>query len=154
MIWPILEVRAEILQIFCWLFGKFKTPKFTSEIIWPLLFHFSYLKTREILYHPCPSCQILLGYLVHWKWNQIEKSITSEIQSSSFCPRYRPRFFDQVGHQTTSAYIENKHYFTKACHHQTYQNSKISWQKMPVSDFQSEFSMSKIIRIFPLKNTN
>ena len=24
--------------------------------------------------------------------------------------RYRPRFFDQVGHQTTSAYIENKHF--------------------------------------------
>ena len=36
--------------------------------------------------------------------------------------RYRPRFFDQVGHQTTSAYIENKHFFTKSCHRQTYQN--------------------------------
>ena len=24
--------------------------------------------------------------------------------------RYRPRFFNQVGHQTTSAYIENKHF--------------------------------------------
>ena len=28
--------------------------------------------------------------------------------------RYRPRFFYQVGHQTTSAYIENKHFFTKS----------------------------------------
>ena len=27
--------------------------------------------------------------------------------------RYRPRFFDRVGHQTTLAYIENKHFFTK-----------------------------------------
>ena len=26
--------------------------------------------------------------------------------------RYRPRFFDQVGHQTTSAYIENKLFFS------------------------------------------
>ena len=27
--------------------------------------------------------------------------------------RVRPRFFDQVGHQTTNAYIGNKHLFTK-----------------------------------------
>ena len=27
--------------------------------------------------------------------------------------RVRPRFFDQVGHQTTNASIENKHFFTK-----------------------------------------
>jgi hypothetical protein len=31
----------------------------------------------------------------------------------SFSHRYRPRFFDQVGHQTTSAYIENKDFSTK-----------------------------------------
>ena len=36
--------------------------------------------------------------------------------------RDRPRFFDQVGHQTTNASIENKHFFTKKCHPQTYQN--------------------------------
>ena len=46
------------------------------------------------------------------------------------------------------AYIGNKHFFTKSFRRQTYQNSKISWQKMPISDFQSDFSMSKIIRIF------
>ena len=47
--------------------------------------------------------------------------------------RYRPRCFDQVGHQTTSAYIENKHFFTKSCHRQTYQNyeqSPQSWQNL------------------------
>ena len=27
--------------------------------------------------------------------------------------RYRPRFFDQVGHQTTNASMGNKHFFTK-----------------------------------------
>ena len=27
--------------------------------------------------------------------------------------RVRPRFFDEVGHQTTNAPIENKHFFTK-----------------------------------------
>ena len=44
--------------------------------------------------------------------------------------RYLSRFFDCWAHETTYAYIGNKHFFTKACHHQTYQNSKISWQKM------------------------
>ena len=30
------------------------------------------------------------------------------------CPlRDLPRFFDQVGHQTTNAFIGNKHFFTK-----------------------------------------
>ena len=58
------------------------------------------------------------------------------------------RFFDCWAHETTYAYIGNKHFFTKSYHCQTYQNSKISWQKKPISDFQSEFSMSKIIRIF------
>ena len=36
LIWPILEARAEILTIISLLFGKFKTPQFCSEIIWPL----------------------------------------------------------------------------------------------------------------------
>ena len=36
--------------------------------------------------------------------------------------RVRPRFFDQVGHQTTNASIGNKYFFNKLCHRQTYQN--------------------------------
>ena len=36
--------------------------------------------------------------------------------------RDRPRFFDQVRHQTIYAYIGNKHFFNKSCYHQTYQN--------------------------------
>jgi hypothetical protein len=31
----------------------------------------------------------------------------------SFSIRDHPRFFDQVGHQTTNASIGNKHFFTK-----------------------------------------
>ena len=42
--------------------------------------------------------------------------------------RYLSRFFDRWAHQTTFAYIGNMHFFTKMCHCQTYQNSKISWQ--------------------------
>ena len=66
--------------------------------------------------------------------------------------RYLSRFFDCWAHKTTYAYIGNKHFFTKSFRRQTYQNSKIILQKMPIFDFQSEFSMSKIIRIFLIKN--
>ena len=50
----------------------------------------------------------------------------------SLCQKSRdlPRFFDLVGHQTTNASIENKHFFTKYCHPQTYQNYEQSRQKL------------------------
>ena len=34
-------------------------------------------------------------------------------EKKPFHTRDRPRFFDQVGHQTTNASIGNKHFFTK-----------------------------------------
>ena len=44
--------------------------------------------------------------------------------------RVRPRFFDQVGHETMYASTGNKHFFTKSCHRQTYQNYEQSRQKL------------------------
>ena len=44
--------------------------------------------------------------------------------------RDRPRFFDQVGHETMYASSGNKHFFTKSCHCQTYQNYEQSRQKL------------------------
>ena len=44
--------------------------------------------------------------------------------------RVRPRFFDQVGHQTTNASFGNKYFFTKYCHRQTYQNYEQRRQKL------------------------
>ena len=44
--------------------------------------------------------------------------------------RYRPRFFDQVGHQTTYASIGNNNFSTKSCHCQTYQNYEQNQQKL------------------------
>ena len=35
--------------------------------------------------------------------------------------RNRPRFFEQVGYETMFVSSENKHFFTKSCHRQTYQ---------------------------------
>ena len=44
--------------------------------------------------------------------------------------RVRPRFSDQVGHETMFASSGNKHFFTKSCYHQTYQNYEQSRQKL------------------------
>ena len=38
--------------------------------------------------------------------------------------RYRPIFFDQVGHQTTYASIDNKRSFTVSCQNQNYEQSQ------------------------------
>ena len=58
--------------------------------------------------------------------------------------RYRPRTFNRVRHQTTSACIENKHFFTKSRHHQTYQNYEQPPQSLKNLYFQSHLSASKI----------
>ena len=60
--------------------------------------------------------------------------------------RVRPRFFDQVGHETMYASSGNKHFFTKPCHRQTYQNYE---QPPQNSDFHSHFfSVTKILQRF------
>ena len=66
--------------------------------------------------------------------------------------RVRPRFFDQVGHETMYASSGNKHFFTKSCHRQTYQNYEQPPQTSQNPCFQSYFSVSIICRIFPKKN--
>ena len=55
--------------------------------------------------------------------------------------RVRPRFFDQVGHETMYASSGNKHFFTKSCHRQTYQNYEKPPQRLQNSYFQSHFSV-------------
>ena len=44
--------------------------------------------------------------------------------------RVRPRFFDQVGHETMYASSGNRHFFTKSHHRQTHQNYEQSRQKL------------------------
>ena len=44
--------------------------------------------------------------------------------------RVRPRFFDQVAHETMYATSGNKNFFTKSCHRQTYQNYEQRRQKL------------------------
>ena len=56
----------------------------------------------------------------------------------------RPRFFDQVGHETTNASIGNKHFFTKYRTCQAYQNYEQPCKRSQNSEFQSHFSVSKI----------
>ena len=46
-----------------------------------------------------------------YRHNEANEFYDDDVMSSPL--RDRPRFFDQVGHQTTNASIENKHFFTK-----------------------------------------
>ena len=66
--------------------------------------------------------------------------------------RVRPRFFDQVGHETMYASSGNRHFFTKLSHRQTYQNYEQPPQTSQNWYFQSYFSLFKIGLIFPKKN--
>ena len=55
--------------------------------------------------------------------NLVRKQISSmKVSNKVVRNRVRPRFSDQVGHETMHASSRNKHLFTKSCHHQTYQN--------------------------------
>ena len=65
--------------------------------------------------------------------------------------RVRPRFFDQIGHETMCAFSRNKHFFTKSCHRQTYQSYEQPPRTYQNLYFQSHFSVLKIGRIFPKK---
>ena len=51
--------------------------------------------------------------------------------SLNFCKRLggRPRFFEQVEHQTTYASMGNKHFTARYFHRQTYQNYEQSRQR-------------------------
>ena len=39
--------------------------------------------------------------------------VSKNMLRTSLCTRDRPKFFDQVGHQTTNASIGNKYFFSK-----------------------------------------
>ena len=64
--------------------------------------------------------------------------------------RYLLRFFDRWAHETMYAYIGNKHFFTKSCRCQTYQNSKISWQKCQFLTFKVNFLCQKLSESFSI----
>ena len=68
--------------------------------------------------------------------------------------RVRPRFFDQVGNQTTNAYIGNKYIFTKLCHHQTYQNYENLVKDLKILSFKVIFQCLKLVESFKKKNSH
>ena len=59
--------------------------------------------------------------------------------------RVRPRFFDQFGNETMYASSGIKHFFTKSCHRQTYQNYEQPPRTSQNSNFQSHFYVLKIV---------
>ena len=75
-------------------------------------------------------------HVVYIKLGFVLKSITFWC-TQHVLNRNSSRFFDQVSHQKTYAYIKNKHFFTKSCHCQTYQ----SYEQPPQS--LQKFILSK-----------
>ena len=71
----------------------------------------------------------------------------------SIWTRDRPRFFDQVGYQTTNASIGNTHF---SLNNDLIRLTKIMnnfVKDLKILSFQSHFSVSKIGRIFPPNNS-
>ena len=76
------------------------------------------------------------SYIFFW-WVQ---TADSAFIFNLYC-RYRPRFFDQVAH----GFSGNEDFFTKQCHHQTYQNYEQSRQKLGL------FLENKVLKNFKKK---
>ena len=68
------------------------------------------------------------------------------------CIRDRSRLFNQVGHETMYASSGNKHFFTKSCHRQTYQNYEQSQQKLGTILENKVSLKSKISKTFSNKS--
>ena len=62
--------------------------------------------------------------------------------------RWLLRFEFQLPHPLLSPALATDEKWPLCQFHISYQNLKINWPKVPISDFQSQFSMSKIIRNF------
>ena len=60
--------------------------------------------------HFCGVCNITFVKSTDLK---LHKAMLHQKEVERIDGRDRPRFFDQVGHQTTNASIGNKHFFTK-----------------------------------------
>ena len=73
---------------------------------------------------PIRTCFKTLNFMLR------ECPLCKPTKKNSFNNRVRPRFFDQVGHETMYASSGNKHFFTKSFHRQTYQNYEKSRQKL------------------------
>ena len=67
------------------------------------------------------------------------------------CIRWLLRFEFQLPHPILNPALATDKKWPWSQFHISYQNSEISWPKVLISDFQSQLSTSKIIRIFPKK---
>ena len=86
-----------------------------------------------------PNGIICMGFVLQIKSNKQKLvCLATENRDISFADlaiRFRPRFFDQVGHETMNASSGNKHFFTKSCHRKTYQNYEQRTTSWKISNF-------------------
>ena len=88
--------------VFVWLRGRPSTVR--SPIQDPWFMYQNWLGPSGGIYYP--------NFVPCFVYHYLNVSICDYGKSCKVIPiRYRSRFFGQVGHQTTSAYIENKAFF-------------------------------------------
>ena len=78
-------------------------------------------------------------------WVKLKKKCKSrkkKLAGKRMYSKHRPRFFEKSNYK---APIKNKNFFTKSCHHQTYQNYEQPHQRLQNFDFQRPFSASKSV---------
>ena len=76
-------------------------------------------------YQSSPKRPFCCNFHTHWG------SIPKELEGANKVWTVESKiFFDQVGHETMFSSSGNKHFFTKSCHRQTYQNYEQSQQKL------------------------
>ena len=59
------------------------------------------------------ALEVHVMYVISATFGYKDDVHTLFLNSWYVCIKDRPRFFDQVGHQTTNTSIGNKHFFTK-----------------------------------------
>ena len=100
-------------------------------------------KIDDFVINPITFKQTWLGncdWLIILSWKYVVNS------------RWLLRFEFQLPHPILSPALATDKKWPLSQFHISYQNSEISWPKVTISDFQSQFSMSKIIRKFQKKN--
>ena len=124
------------MWVIFWKFVRKKSNAFRGEINKSAALVFETLELDECKYNHTKKGYRIICYL--WIYEYVTLCISQcgptmqpqTVYSRPLMHRDRPRFFVQVGHQTTYASIGNRHFFTISCHHQAYQNYEQSRQKL------------------------
>ena len=139
-----LDSRAEICQIFRWVFGKSMTPKRDSEINWPLI-HIWFLKIGKSLaqIRKQANTVIILFKYIPGIWRNLPNYKVPDFLKNFIWKTEKTAkvvlIFNLVGNQRKCSFL--KHYNNKLI---TRPHPKTSW------NYQHEFILAKTTKRFQI----